>query len=147
LVAARLPSGVMHKRAARLRLQVVPNASADSLAGFVEAEVEPGAIVHTDGWDGYRRLRSSGYRHERTVQGKGRDAVAILPHVHRVFANLKAWLHGTHHGRIEPRYLQSYLNEYTFRFNRRFWRGPAFLRVLMLLVESAEPPPSRKHKI
>jgi len=147
LVSARLPSGMMHKRAGRLRLKVVPNASADSLAGFVAAEVESGAIVHTDGWDGYRRLQRSGYQHQRIVQGKGRDAVAVLPHVHRVFANLKAWLHGTHHGRIEPQYLQAYLNEYTFRFNRRFWRGPAFLRALMLLVEPTQPLQSRKHKI
>ena len=147
LVAARLPSGALHKRASRLRLKAVPDASAASLAGFVETEVVPGAIVHTDGWDGYRRLRSSGYLHQRTVQGKGRDAVAILPHLHRVFANLKAWLHGTHHGRIEPRYLQAYLNEYTFRFNRRFWRGPAFLRVLMLLVQTKEPRSPDQHNI
>lgn len=127
--------GRARTRSGRIRMRVVPNASAGSLAGFVEAEVEPGAIVHTDGWDGYRRLRRSGYEHRRVVQGKGRAAKPILPHIHRIFANLKAWLQGTHHGRIEPRYLQAYLNEYTFRFNRRCWRGPAFLRTLMLLVE------------
>jgi transposase-like protein len=120
-------------------LHAVPDASAGSLAAFVETEVEVGAIVHTDGWNGYRRLRQSGYDHRRTVQGKGRTAIAMLPHLHRVFSNLKAWLQGTHHGRVEPKYLQAYLNEFTFRFNRRFWHGPAFLRALMLM---AQPTPS-----
>jgi hypothetical protein len=147
LVAVRRPSGARHTRSGRLRLAAVPDASADSLAGFVEAEVARGAIVHTDGWDGYRRLQRSGYDHRRLVQGKGRDANHGLPHIHRVFANLKAWLHGTHHGRIEPHYLQAYLNEYTFRFNRRFWRGPAFLRALMLMVEPTDRGSGPNHNI
>ncbi|MDA1372897.1 MAG: IS1595 family transposase [Proteobacteria bacterium] len=126
----------------RVRLRVVADASADSLAGFVESEVETDAIVHTDGWDGYRRLNHSGYRHRRVVQGKGRTAKPVLPHIHRVFSNLKLWLKGTHHGRIESYYLQAYLNEYEFRFNRRFWRGPAFLRALMLMI--ATPPQNHK---
>lgn len=129
-------TGKRGERAGRLRLAVVADASANSLAGFVEQEVESGAIVHTDGWDGYRRLQRSGYRHRRIVQGKNRQAIPILPHIHRVFSNLKAWLQGTHHGRIEPNYLQAYLNEYTFRFNRRFWPGPAFLRALTFMVNA-----------
>lgn len=135
-----LKTGKIRQRSGRVRLRVVPNASANSLAGFVEQEVEPGAVIHTDGWDGYRRLNHSGFHHHRIVQGKNREAIPILPHIHRVFSNLKSWLHGTHHGRVEQKYLQAYLNEYTFRFNRRFWRGPAFLRVLTLMVQP-------KHKI
>lgn len=130
-----LKTGKVRHRSGRLRLRVVANASANSLAGFVEQEVEPGAIVHTDGWDGYRRLKNSGYHHNRIVQGKGREAKPILPHMHRVFSNLKAWFLGTHHGRVEQKYLQAYLNEYTFRFNRRFWPGPAFLRALTFMVQ------------
>jgi transposase-like protein len=137
-VVTEAEAGLTHTRSGRIRLRAVADASANSLAGFVETEVEPGAIVHTDGWDGYRRLHRSGYDHRRVVQGKGRGAKPVLPHVHRVFSNLKAWLQGTHHGRIEPRYLQAYLNEYTFRFNRRFWRGPAFLRALMLMAQPAK---------
>jgi transposase-like protein len=130
-----LKTGKVHHRSGRIRLQVVADASANSLAGFVETEVEPGAIVTTDGWDGYRRLNRSGYDHRRFVQGKNRDLKPILPHIHRVFSNLKAWLQGTHHGRIEQKYLQAYLNEYTFRFNRRFWPGPAFLRALTFMLQ------------
>jgi transposase-like protein len=132
---SELKSGKVRKRSGRIRLRAVANAAANSLAGFVEQEVEPGAIVQTDGWDGYRRLNRSGYHHQRIVQGKGREAIPILPHIHRVFSNLKAWLHGTHHGRIEQKYLQAYLNEYTFRFNRRCWPGPAFLRALSFMMQ------------
>lgn len=131
----KLKTGKVCNRSGRVRLQVVANASANSLAGFVEKEVEPGAIVNTDGWDGYRRLNRSGYNHRRFVQGRNRELKPILPHIHRIFSNLKAWLHGTYHGRIEQKYLQAYLNEYTFRFNRRFWPGPAFLRALTFMVQ------------
>lgn len=141
------PRSPRRRPVGRLRLRAVPDASADSLAGFVESEVDCRAIVHTDGWDGYRRLVASGYDHRRLVQGKGRAAKPVLVHMHRVFSNLKAWLQGTHHGRIEPKYLQAYLNEYTFRFNRRFWRGPAFLRTLMLMTEPTEPTDPGQHKI
>jgi len=141
------PRSPTRRPVGRVRLRVARDASADSLAGFVESEVDPGTIVHTDGWDGYRRLARSGYDHRRLVQGKGRAAKPVLVHLHRVFSNLKAWLNGTHHGRIEPKYLQAYLNEYTFRFNRRFWRGPAFLRALMLMTEPTEPANPVEHKI
>lgn len=134
MIYSELKTRKTRQRTGRVRLSIVPNASADSVAGFVEREVDPGATVHTDGWDGYRRLTRSGYDHQRWVQGKNRDAKPVLPHIHRIFSNLKAWLQGTHHGRVEPKYLQAYLNEYTFRFNRRFWRGPAFLRALTLMV-------------
>lgn len=137
---SKLNTGKVRERAGRVRLRVVPNASAIHLAGFVEEEVEVGATVFTDGWDGYRRLRPSGYAHQRFVRGKNRQLKPILPHIHRLFSNLKAWLQGTHHGRVESQFLQAYLNEYAFRFNRRFWRGPAFLRALTLMVEA-------KHKI
>lgn len=141
------PASPTRRPIGRVRLRAVPDASANSLAGFVETEIELGAIVHTDGWDGYRRLRRCGYDHHRMVQGKGRDAKAVLPHIHRVFSNLKAWLKGTHHGRIEPKYLQAYLDEYTFRFNRRFWRAPAFLRVLMLMANAPPGNSGANHKI
>ena len=133
---SELKTRKIRQRTGRIRLSIVPNASADSVAGFVEREVDPGATVHTDGWDGYRRLTRAGYDHQRWIQGKNRDAKPVLPHIHRIFSNLKAWLQGTHHGRVEPKYLQAYLNEYTFRFNRRFWRGPAFLRALTLMVQT-----------
>jgi hypothetical protein len=132
---SQLKTGKVHNRSGRIRLQMVADASANSLAGFVEREVEKGAIVNTDAWDGYRRLNRAGYQHQRFVQGRNRELQPILPHIHRVFSNLKAWLHGTHHGRIEQKYLQAYLNEYTFRFNRRFWPGPAFLRALTFRLQ------------
>jgi len=135
--------GVTRTRAGRVRLEVVADASGHSLGDFVKAQVEPGTIIHTDGWDGYRPLRRLGYDHRPTIQGKGREAIEVLPHLHRVFANLKRWITGTHHGRIAPANLQSYLNEYAFRFNRRFWRGPAFLRAVMLMSEPRHP----NHKI
>jgi len=118
-------------RTGRVRLEVVRDASEASLVPFVTANVASGATIHTDGWQGYNALASKGLRHRPAVQGKGKDA-QYMPHVHRIFSNLKSWLIGTHHGRVSRKHLQAYLNEYAFRFNRRFWRGPAFHRALSL---------------
>lgn len=106
----------------RVRLRVIPNASSITLINFVKTNVEEGSTVKTDDWRGYSRLGSVGYRH---------TVVADLPHIHRVFSNLKTWLIGTHHG-VSKQHLQAYLNEYAFRFNRRKTPMAAFQTVLGL---------------
>jgi len=117
--------------AGRLRLEIVPNRGAKALCGFVEQAVEPGAMVITDGAPSYSSLGARGYQHLPVVEAND-PAVAeeYLPISHLVFSNLKAWLQGTHHGRVEPKHLQTYLNEFTFRFNRRFYPFNAFRSLL-----------------
>ena len=135
-------SGEGRVRTGRVRLRILPDASAASLVPFVRDSVEPAALVHTDGWPGYGSLGKLGYDHRPVVQGRGKNA-KYMPHVHRIISNLKTWLLGTHHGRIDPKHLQAYLNEFTFRFNRRFWRGPAIERALTLAVQTADRPTYR----
>ena len=115
----------------RVRLKVVPDATASSLSGFVKANVATGAIVMTDAWQGYAPLHSLGYRHRPRTQGGPRRASKILPRVHRVFGNLQTWLRGTHHG-VSAKHLQAYLDEFTFRFNRRHTPMAAFQTLLGL---------------
>jgi len=119
------------KGSGRVRLQVVPDASGASLTGFVKANVSPGAMVMTDGWQGYAPLRDMGYGHRPRTQGDPRRASKILPRVHRVFGNLQTWLRGTHHG-VSAKHLQYYLDEFTFRFNRRHSPMAAFQTLLGL---------------
>lgn len=115
--------------AGRLRLEVVPNRTADALCGFIEGAVEPGSFVVTDDWGAYGKLGKT-YEHLPVVEG-GDPQVAedYLPIIHLVFSNLKAWLNGVHHG-VRPQHLQAYLNEFTFRFNRRFYPFNAFRSLL-----------------
>lgn len=122
---------VRGRASGRVRLQVVPDASAPSLTSFVAANVEPRAIVVTDGWGGYDPLRRMGYRHRPKTQGAPERAAKLLPRVHRVFGNLKTWLRGTHHG-VGNQHLQVYLDEFTFRFNRRRTPMAAFQTLLGL---------------
>jgi transposase-like protein/ribosomal protein L37AE/L43A len=122
---------VRGKGSGRVRLQAVLDASGASLAGFVQANVESGAVVLTDGWQGYAPLSGMGYRHRpRTQAGPKRDS-KMLPRIHRVFGNLKTWLRGTHHG-VGAKHLQAYLEEFTFRFNRRRTPMAAFQTLLGL---------------
>lgn len=104
----------------RIRLKRIPDASSKSLSPFVKDAIEPGSKVITDGWDGYDGLRALGYRHKaKVVLGSGKTASKLLPRVHRIASLLKRWLLGTHQGRVEPKHLPYYLDEFTFRFNRR----------------------------
>ena len=125
--------------AGRLRLRVVRDRSARSLVPFVTANVVKGAQVKTDGHDGYRDLgEKHGYAHDvRILAGGPANAEKHL--IHRVFSNLKTWLDGTHHGRVEPQHLQAYLNEFVFRFNRRFYPRTAFHSVLGIAARTVSP--------
>ena len=104
----------------RIRLRRVADVSADSLIPFVQAVAVPGSTIHTDGWGGYARLPTLGYRHHVAVISGGSDpAHVVMPRVHNVASLLKRWLMGTHQGGIQHRHLEYYLDEFTFRFNRR----------------------------
>jgi transposase-like protein len=117
----------------RVRLRRVPDASEDSVLPFVLDSIEPGSTVHTDGSWAYRSLPEHGYVRDKTViLGSEDPAHASLPAVHRVAALLKRWLLGTHQGSVQPHQLDAYLDEFTFRFNRRSSRsrGLLFYRLL-----------------
>ncbi len=127
--------------AGRLRLAIVADRSAKSLVPFVTANVARGAKVKTDAHDGYRDLcEKHGYSHDiLAMRGDPKAAERHLPMIHRVFSNLKTWLYGTHHGRVEPHHLQAYLNEYVFRFNRRFYPMNSFNSVIGIAARVAPP--------
>lgn len=124
----------------RARMRVIADASTATLSGFIADTVEPGAIVVTDGWPAYRRITAAGFTHEPRNQSAakalGEDPGTLLPDVHRVASLAKRWLAATHQGAVEKDQLQSYLNEFCFRFNRRHSRarGMLFYRVLELAV-------------
>jgi transposase-like protein len=120
------------KAIGRVRMRVIEDASADCLHAFVQDSIEPGSTVHTDGWRGYLGLEKKGYDHEITpIRGQLKEVSKTLPRVHRVAALLKRWLLGTHQGAISYQHLPYYLDEFTFRFNRRRSgnRGKLFFRL------------------
>ncbi|MCX7031004.1 MAG: IS1595 family transposase [Spirochaetes bacterium] len=117
--------------AGRVRLQLISNSTRAILTAFVEANVEHGATIKTDGLDGYEALDKKHYCHRPRIQGSGERTTIWLPHIHRVFSNLKTWLRGTHHG-VDPKHLQAYLGEFVFRYNRRRTPMVAFQTLLGL---------------
>jgi transposase-like protein len=127
----------------RIRIRRIPDASAESLMPFIEDSVEPGSVVHTDGWLGYQPLEGRGYRHKITIlKGNSKTASELMPCVHLAVALLKRWLLGTHQGGVSMEHLDAYLDEFTFRFNRRKSRsrGKLFYRLLEQAV-AVEPVP------
>lgn len=126
--------------AGRLRLAVVPDRTAKTLCGFVESRVDSATdMVVTDAWQGYAPLARMGYQHLAVAErGEPQVAEDYLPIIHLIFSNLKAWLNGVHHG-VSPEHLQAYLNEFVFRFNRRFYPFNAFRSLLGLSVDTEAP--------
>ena len=116
--------------AGRLRLRHVPNRSGKTLSEFVQKNVVEAAVVYTDGWGGYDELANMGYVHKPLViNGDNEKTDAHLPMIHIAFSNLKTWLAGTHHG-VGKDHLQAYLDEFVFRFNRRFYPMTSFPSIL-----------------
>ncbi|MBI4455420.1 MAG: IS1595 family transposase [Acidobacteria bacterium] len=120
----------------RIRMRHIPDASAQSLHRFVQDSIAPGSVVHTDGWRGYSGLDTKGYLQEVTVlKGKKEPASELLPRVHRIISLLKRWLMGTHQGAVSHKHLAYYLDEFTFRFNRR--KSPSRGKLFFRLVQQA----------
>ena len=112
----------------RLRMRHVSDASSANLLPFVCDVIVPGSVVLTDGWGGYNDLSDHGYTHKRTIMSSSDDPAHVsMPGVHRVSSLLKRWILGTHQGSFVPTHLQSYLEEFTFRFNRRTSRSRGLL--------------------
>jgi transposase-like protein len=122
----------------RIRLHRVADASAHSLTPAVQAMVTPASTVRTDGWSGYTAIHSVGYTHT-VVREAAEPGENPLPLVHRVASLLKRWLLGTHQGAVRASHLDYYLDEYTFRFNRRTSRsrGKLFYRLVQQAVAIA----------
>lgn len=117
----------------RVRMRYVPDASAENLQPFICDAVAQRADVRTDGWSGYNGLSKIGYLHERMLLSSSGDPAHVsMPGVHRIASLLKRWILCTHQGSVVPDHLQSYLEEFTFRFNRRRSRsrGLVFRRLI-----------------
>jgi transposase-like protein len=132
------------KRVGRVRIQRIPNATAEALEAFILANIAQGSTIHTDGWPSYNAVSSLGYKHlPRPSSTVNPDE--LLPRINIVTALLKRWLLGTLHGRLDPKHMDNYFEEFTFRFNRRTStaRGLLFQRVLENSVQ-IQPAPYRE---
>jgi transposase-like protein len=124
----------------RIRLRAIQDASAGSLHSFVQDCIQPGSTLHTDGWQGYAGLEQKGYEREITVlRGRRKEASELMPRVHRTASLFKRWLIGTHQGAVSHEHLPYYLDEFTFRFNRRRSksRGKLFFRLMQQAASTA----------
>jgi transposase-like protein len=120
-------------RIGRARLGVIPDASAVSLAAFLDASVEPGSRVITDGWSAYPAATRERYTHQSTsVAASGLHAHEVLPAVHLVFSLVKRWVMGTMQGSVSPEHVQAYFDEWVFRFNRRNSRSRGLMFYTLL---------------
>jgi hypothetical protein len=135
-------------------MRQIPDVSGASLVPFVCDVAETGSEILTDGWAGYNQLATCGYGHHRVVLADTGDPAHIsMPGVHRIAALVKRWILSTHQGSVSGKHLEYYLDEYTFRFNRRTSRsrGLLFYRLIEQAVMTSPLPyrqiVERKHNI
>jgi transposase-like protein len=134
--------GETKKKLGRVRFRCVEAINRDTVESFVRDYVEPGAIVVTDGLSVFDKLGVAGFDHRTHILSTdGEAARKQLDHVHLVISLLKRWLGGTHHGAVAPSHLQAYLDEFSFRFNRRLsqYRGKLFHRLMQQAVTTRPP--------
>jgi len=125
------------KSLGRIRIEIIPDASAATLKPAIKKMIEPGSTIRTDEWAGYTSAALEGYEHvvmEKHSLEPGEDPT---PLVHRIASLLKRWLLGTHQGGVRPTHIRSYLDEYIFRFNRRTSksRGKLFYRLIQAMLQ------------
>jgi transposase-like protein len=142
MIAAERAGG---RKIGRIRLAVASKPNSNELVDFACAVVAPGSTIHTDGAKHLRKLADKGYTHEYIVGMRAEDPDAVMPAVHMTATLLKRWLTGTMHYAVERHQLPYYLDEFTFRFNRRTSRkrGMLFYRLLQQAVDT-DPQPLRK---
>ena len=127
----------------RIRMAKIPDLSAPSLRRFVKDNVQRVAELRTDGWSGYNGIEVMGYKHTVTnISDSGDPAHVVMPRVHRVASLLDRWWLGIHQGAIRPLHLDYYLDEFTFRFNRRTSkvRGLLFYRLMEQTIDCRPVP-------
>lgn len=125
----------------RVRFKIIDAPSAEAIKPFVSECIAPGATIVTDGLKSYGFLDGIGFNHETYVQARNvnnsdKAPESRLEHVHLVISLLKRWLLGTHQGAVVPHHLGGYLDEFSFRFNRRtsLHRGKLFYRLIQQAV-------------
>ena len=95
------------KQIGRVRFKIIKSATSENLTKFIEENIEHKSTIITDGWSGYASLANSeNYIHiKKAIQGSGKEAHELLPHVHMVDSLLKRWINGTHQGNISSKNL------------------------------------------
>ena len=132
------------KQIGRVRFKIISESSAEELMSFIKENIAPGSKIITDGWSGYSSLsQSKKYKHEiKIISGSGKEAHELLPHVHMIDSLVKRWINGTHQGKVSPKHLSYYLDEFAFRFNRKLstYRGKLFYRLIQQSVATSPVP-------
>ncbi len=143
LVIIGIESQTAPRKLGRVRLALIPEATTANLCNFITTVVEPGSTIRTDGLPAYRDIANRGYSHMAVNLVHEDDPAHVhMPGVHRVASLLKRWIAGTLHQGISTKHLDYYLDEFTFRFNRRNSRsrGLLFYRLLQQAV-ATDPHP------
>ena len=117
----------------RIRMSRTISATRKSLRKFLGTAIEPGSIVRGYGFVGERDARAVGCHYATVLFDGDQDAATeLLPRLRRIETSLHRWLSGTDHGAVHRNHLDSYLDEFTSRFNRRdtLSRGELFHQML-----------------
>jgi transposase-like protein len=129
-------------RLAKIRAKCIERASKDELYAFISENIAKGSTLYRDDWSGYSGIDELGYNSVVFKTTKSDDENEKLPHIHLAISLLGRWMLGTYQGRLDDYHLQAYLEEFTFRFNRKTskHRGLLFLRLVQGAMSTVPHP-------
>jgi len=119
------------QRQGKVSAKVVTNVKRSTVMPLIEKNVAQKTIIYTDEYAVYNNLANEGFNHVRCNHAEG-DYVVGRAHTNTIegfWSLVKRGISGVYHA-VSPKYLQSYLNEYQFRYNHRLEECPMFLTVL-----------------
>lgn len=128
------------ERQGSVKTKVVPNVKRDTLMNFIHETVEPNSTIYTDELKSYNAIKYQGFNHEQVNHGAKLYVIgdAHTNSIEGFWSLTKGGLRGVYRGRVTPKYLQTYFNEYSFRYNRRNSIVPMFLSFLKQVQKSAD---------
>ena len=115
-----------------MKMEVISDVKGKTIVDFANRTIIEGSTINSDKYSSYNALVKEGYKHQ-AKEYNSKENPDFLKWIHTIISNAKAFIGGTFHG-LAPKHLQSYLNEFCYRFNRRKFKGEKFNRLVNCCV-------------
>lgn len=128
--------GKPNRKVGYLKMRVMEDLKAATINKEVAKSVEKSATILTDGYAWYSKLKEVIAKHYVVVEPNKTKSAKIFPWVNRTISNVKKGLLGIHHNCINDQYMQNYLDEFCYKFNRRYFGDKLSDRLLIAALET-----------
>ena len=134
--AGQLKKGKPGRKVGYLKMKVMEDLKADKISQVVSKDAKASATALTDGYRGYNKLKDVLSGHQVIIEPNKKKAEKLFPWVNRTISNAKKVLLGIHHNGINDSFVQNYLDEFCYKFNRRYFGDKLFDRLMVAALDN-----------